>query len=59
MKTSLVVPAYNEEKALIPVIEEALPYVDEIIIGLGAKGTASAASGTGQMLIDDIRLYRP
>ncbi|MHC4432771.1 MAG: LamG domain-containing protein [Planctomycetota bacterium] len=36
-----------------------LANVDEIIIGLGARGTASAASGTGQMLIDDIRLYRP
>jgi hypothetical protein len=36
-----------------------LANVDQIILGLGAKGSASAASGTGQMLIDDIRLFRP
>jgi len=31
-KISLVVPAYNEENAIIPVIEEYIPYVDEIVI---------------------------
>ena len=32
MKTSLIIPAYNEEKALGKVIDEALDKVDEIII---------------------------
>lgn len=31
-RISLVVPAYNEEKAIVLVIEEALPYVDEIVV---------------------------
>lgn len=30
--TSLIVPAYNEEKALEKVIEEALPFIDEIVV---------------------------
>ncbi len=33
--------------------------VDQIIIGLGAKGNVMATGGAGEMLIDDIRLYRP
>jgi glycosyltransferase involved in cell wall biosynthesis len=32
MKVSLVVPAYNEELAIKKVIDEALPYADEIIV---------------------------
>jgi hypothetical protein len=36
-----------------------LTNVDKIAIGLGAKGNAAAAGGSGQMYIDDIRLYRP
>jgi len=32
MKLSLVVPAYNEEKAIAKVVEEALPYVNEIVV---------------------------
>ncbi|MDD1687204.1 glycosyltransferase family 2 protein [Methanoregula sp.] len=32
LKISLVIPAYNEEKAIKPVVEEYAPYVDEIII---------------------------
>ena len=32
MKISVIIPAYNEELALKPVVEEYLPYVDEIII---------------------------
>jgi len=32
MKTSLVIPAYNEELAIKKVIDEALGYVDEIIV---------------------------
>ncbi len=32
MKTSLIIPVYNEEKAITSVVEEYLPYVDEIII---------------------------
>ncbi len=31
-KTSLVVPAYNEEQALRRVIDEALPFVDEVVV---------------------------
>ncbi len=32
MKISVIIPAYNEELALKPVVEEYLPYADEIII---------------------------
>jgi glycosyltransferase involved in cell wall biosynthesis len=32
MKISIIIPAYNEEQALKPVVEEYSPYVDEIII---------------------------
>ena len=32
MKVSLIIPAYNEEKAIQTVVEEYLPYVHEIII---------------------------
>jgi len=32
MRTSLVVPAFNEEKGLPLVIKEYLEYVDEIIV---------------------------
>lgn len=32
MRISLVIPAYNEEKALAKVVEEAVQYVDEIVI---------------------------
>ena len=32
MQTSLIIPAFNEEKAISLVIEEALDYVDEIIV---------------------------
>jgi hypothetical protein len=36
-----------------------LTNVDRVAIGLGVKGNAAAAGGSGQMYIDDIRLYRP
>jgi glycosyltransferase involved in cell wall biosynthesis len=32
MKVSLIIPAYNEEKAILHVVEEYLPHVHEIII---------------------------
>jgi dolichol-phosphate hexosyltransferase len=32
MKISLIIPAFNEERALKPVVEEYSPYIDEIII---------------------------
>ena len=32
LKISVIIPAYNEEQALKPVVEEYSPYVDEIII---------------------------
>jgi len=32
MKISVIIPAYNEEQALKPVVDEYLPYTDEIII---------------------------
>jgi glycosyltransferase involved in cell wall biosynthesis len=32
MKISVIIPAYNEEQALKPVVDEYLPYADEIII---------------------------
>ena len=36
-----------------------LTNVDKIAIGLGTKGNATAAGGSGTIYIDDIRLYRP
>jgi hypothetical protein len=33
--------------------------IDRIAIGLGAKGDAAAAGGSGTIYIDDIRLYQP
>ena len=33
--------------------------VDKIAIGLGARGDATAAGGSGTMYFDDIRLYQP
>jgi len=36
-----------------------LTNVDKIAIGLGSKGNAAAAGGSGTMFIDDIGLYRP
>jgi glycosyltransferase involved in cell wall biosynthesis len=32
MKTSLIVPAYNEEEALPKTLDEYIDYVDEIIV---------------------------
>ena len=32
MKTTLVVPAYNEEEALPKTLDEYMEYVDEIVI---------------------------
>ena len=31
-RVSLIIPAYNEQEAILPVIEEYYPYVDEIIV---------------------------
>jgi hypothetical protein len=36
-----------------------LTNVTSITIGFGTRGNATVAGGTGQMYIDDIRLYRP
>ena len=36
-----------------------LTNVDKIAIGLGSKGDAAAAGGSGTMFFDDIGLYRP
>jgi len=33
--------------------------VDNIAIGLGVTGNATASGGSGTLFIDDIRLYRP
>ena len=33
--------------------------VDKIAIGLGTRGDATAAGGSGTMYFDDIRLYQP
>ncbi|UCE49721.1 MAG: hypothetical protein JSW47_06145, partial [Phycisphaerales bacterium] len=33
--------------------------VDKIAVGLGTRGNAAAAGGSGTMYFDDIRLYRP
>jgi len=32
MKVSLIIPAYNEQEAIGPVIEEYYPFVDEIVV---------------------------
>ena len=36
-----------------------LTSVDRIAIGLGTRGNATIAGGSGKMFFDDIRLYRP
>jgi hypothetical protein len=36
-----------------------LSNVDRIALGIGTRGNNTAAGGTGKMLFDDIRLYRP
>ncbi|MFH1718382.1 MAG: LamG-like jellyroll fold domain-containing protein [Planctomycetota bacterium] len=36
-----------------------LTNVDRIAIGLGSRGNQTAPGGSGKMLFDDIRLYRP
>jgi hypothetical protein len=36
-----------------------LTNVDRIAIGLGTKGNITMPGGSGKMLFDDIRLYRP
>ena len=36
-----------------------LTNVDRIAIGLGTRGNATIAGGSGKMFFDDIRLYRP
>ncbi len=36
-----------------------LTNVDSIAIGLGANSGAASSGGSGTILIDDIRLYRP
>ncbi|UCE49822.1 MAG: hypothetical protein JSW47_06650 [Phycisphaerales bacterium] len=36
-----------------------LTNVDEIALGVGTRGNTTAPGGSGKMLFDDIRLYRP
>jgi len=36
-----------------------LTIVDRIAIGLGTRGNTTVSGGSGKMLFDDIRLYRP
>jgi len=36
-----------------------LTNVDRIAIGLGTRGNTAISGGSGKMIIDDIRLYRP
>ncbi len=36
-----------------------LTNIDKVALGLGAKGGAAAAGGSGTIYFDDIRLYRP
>ena len=37
----------------------SLTDVDRIAIGLGTKGNMTIPGGSGEMFLDDIRLYRP
>jgi glycosyltransferase involved in cell wall biosynthesis len=57
MKISLIIPAYNEELALKPVVEEYSPYVDEIIIvDDGSKDSTYEIAKTLQN--DRVRVFR-
>jgi glycosyltransferase involved in cell wall biosynthesis len=50
MKTSLVVPAYNEEKGLPQVVWGYLDIVDEIILIDGGSGDRTIELGVGGAL---------
>lgn len=56
-KTSLVIPAYNEEKGLPLVIDEYMNYVDEIIVvdNGSTDGTYEAAK---RFVNDKVKLFR-
>lgn len=57
LKISLVIPAYNEEKAIRPVVEEYAPYVDEIIIV--DDGSSDTTFGIAQTLQNEkTRVFR-
>ena len=56
-KTTLVIPAYNEEKAIKLVVEEYKPFVDEIIII--DNGSNDSTYDIGKTLESDcVRLFR-
>jgi glycosyltransferase involved in cell wall biosynthesis len=57
MKTSLIIPAYNEEKGLPLVVKEYLAWVDEIIIvdDGSTDGTFEAGS---KCVNEKVKLFR-
>jgi glycosyltransferase involved in cell wall biosynthesis len=57
LKTSLVIPAFNEEKAIGLVVEEYKPFVDEILII--DNGSSDSTNEIAKNLVSDrIRLFR-
>jgi len=57
MKVSLIVPAYNEELAIRPVIEEYYPYVDELIVV--DDGSSDKTYEIASQLSDDkVKVYQ-
>lgn len=53
MKRIAVIPAYNEAKAVVPVVQEALRHVDAVIVvdDCSSDGTAEAARQAGAEVV--------
>jgi len=57
MSVSVVIPAFNEERALRPVVEECEPYADEIIIV--DDGSSDSTGRIAESLVSDkVKLFR-
>jgi dolichol-phosphate hexosyltransferase len=57
MKISVIIPAYNEEQALRPVVDEYSPYADEIII-VDDGSTDSTGEIAKTLQNEKVRLFR-